>query len=230
MNTSISERRKIKMKPQILHPYHYSYVSKQVENLLNVYTSVNDLQTIQTFQGLAYEKIHAVLADDVYFSTLITQLIDRRLTKKKSTMILEELKQFVIPFQPPSDKQLIKVFKKVKKLKLPKWGEHDLRDYNYFGWNDLGTGRKFMILYQENQIIGVYGTISPTIKKGLCAICNEISNVSLFLATTKSSGDGTYTKKGNYICYDSARCNHQMSDLEGLNHFIDNILLDPTNN
>ncbi|MGX6990431.1 hypothetical protein ACWN8M_02160 [Pseudolactococcus reticulitermitis] len=34
-----------------------------------------------------------------------------------------------------------------------------------------------------------------------------MTTVSLFLATTKSGGDGTYTKKGNYICLDSDECN-----------------------
>lgn len=54
---------------------------------------------------------------------------------------------------------------------------------------------KFILAYRENKLIGVHGTLSPTIVKGVCSICQTITNVSMFLATTKSGGDGTYTKK-----------------------------------
>ncbi len=47
-----------------------------------------------------------------------------------------------------------------------------------------------------------------------------MTTISLFLATTKSSGDGTYTKKGNYICLDSDACNQHLYDLSFFHDFL----------
>lgn len=82
---------------------------------------------------------------------------------------------------------------------------------------------KFILAYRENKLIGVHGTLSPTIVKGVCSICQTITNVSMFLATTKSGGDGTYTKKGNYICHDSDTCNQQLTQPEYLEAFMENV-------
>lgn len=211
------------MTSQNLHPYELIFVKKQVDKLVNSYRSLNDSSTIQTLQGLAQENITMVLKEENLFSQTIEQFMDQQLTKVKAEKIINELKDFVIPFEQPSEKQLIKLFKKIKKFKQPNWTEYDLRDFNYIGWNDKGTQRKYIVLYHNKQLVGFSSILSPNIHKGACAICNEISDVSLFLSTTKSSGDGTYTKKGNYICHDSIRCNYQMSHLEGLMNFIDTI-------
>ncbi|MFU1789544.1 hypothetical protein ACM3BO_13340 [Mammaliicoccus sciuri] len=88
------------------------------------------------------------------------------------------------------------------------------------GWNDSGKQKKFIVLYEDDKLIGVSGDLSPTIKPGICSICKKESNVSMFLSTTKSKGDGTYTKNGNYICHDSEHCNQQLDQLNGLYEFI----------
>ena len=136
---------------------------------------------------------------------------------------LDELKETVLPFKEPSTPQVTKVFRKVKKLKIPEWENMDLRNNTYVGWNDAGTQKKFILAYRENKLIGVHGTLSPTIVKGVCSICQTITNVSMFLATTKSGGDGTYTKKGNYICHDSDTCNQQLTQPEYLEAFMENV-------
>lgn len=214
------------MTSPFIQPYDFIFIKKQVNNLVNAYRSVNDPNTIQALQGMTQENITMILNDKNCFSHTIDQFMDPKLTKDKAEKIVNELKEFVIPFKQPSDKQLLKPFKKVKKFKQPNWSEYDLRDFNYIGWNDKGTRRKYIVLYQNEQLIGFSDILSPKIQKGFCTICNESSNVSLFLSTTKLSGDGNYTKKGNYICHDSVRCNHQMSDLDGLNNFINIISSD----
>lgn len=203
------------MTSQIIHPYEFVFISKQIDGL------VNDRRTIETLQGLAHENITMVLNDESRFSHIVDQFMDLKLTKAKAAKIVDELKEFVIPFQQPSEKQLLKPFKKVKKFKQPNWSEYDLREFNFIGWNDKGTQRKYIVLYQNGELVGFSDMLSPNTHKGFCTICNETSNVSLFLTTTKSAGDGTYTKKGNYICHDSVRCNKQMSSLDGLMNFID---------
>ncbi|HCK2872238.1 TPA: hypothetical protein NZC54_003390, partial [Enterococcus faecium] len=51
----------------------------------------------------------------------------------------------------------------------------------------------------------------------------KTSNVSLFLSTTKAGSDGTYTKKGNYICHDSDQCNQQLTKLAPFYEFAERV-------
>ena len=85
--------------------------------------------------------------------------------------LLEDIHAFVLPFNQPTDNEVEKAFKKVKKLKMPTWSEYDLRDLSYVGWNDKGTQRKYIMLNQNGQLIGYSGTISPNIQRSVCAIC-----------------------------------------------------------
>ncbi|HBM4677298.1 TPA: FusB/FusC family EF-G-binding protein, partial [Listeria innocua] len=134
---------------------------------------------------------------------------------------LEGLKAYVIPFVPPSDVKLKKLFAKTKKLKIPAWSKLDLRDYTFYGWNDIAQQRKYIVTYEDGNLVGVNGTISPEIQKGVCSICQTHSKVSLFMTKTKSSSDGVYTTNGNYICYDSDVCNEQIKAHETLDEFIE---------
>lgn len=219
--TTTQREKENKLVMQIIKPYEFMYIKKDVYNLQNAYKSVNDRGTIKTLQAMTRENLHSILGGIIELNHVVEQLMDQKLTKAKADKLLEEIQTFVLPFNQLTDQEVVKAFKKVKKLKMPTWSEYDLRDLSYVGWNDKGTQRKYILLYQNEQLIGYSGTISPNIQRSVCAICKEISNVSLFLTTTKSSGDGTYTKKGNYICHDSIRCNKQLSDLAGLHNFIE---------
>ena len=80
---------------------------------------------------------------------------------------------------------------------IPNWSSLDLRENTYVAQHDPGQGRKFILFYDEHdKLQGTFGEFGSNAIKGLCAICQEMTTISLFLATTKSSGDGTYTKKG----------------------------------
>ncbi|MGC6768178.1 FusB/FusC family EF-G-binding protein [Enterococcus sp. LJL128] len=211
------------MNPTI-QPYEYNYVKNQAETLINTYTSVNDSGTVKTIQALAIGKINELFPEgQPEVDAFMEKMMNIRITRSRMERYLATLKEQVIPFDPPSNPQLTKLFRKTKKLKIPEWSELDLRDHTYVGWNDPGTQRKFIITHQGDKLVGVSGVLSPEIIKGACAICKTISNVSLFLATTKTASDGTYTKKGNYICHDSDQCNHQLLETEELSAFIKNV-------
>lgn len=211
------------MKPTI-QPYQFIAIKEQVSILLNTYSSVNDQTTVKTVQALCSEKVAALFTDkQPAVEQLMTQVLDRTLTRARAEKYLETLKEAVIPFDAPSNQQLTKLFRKTKKLKIPEWEDFDLRNNTYVGWNDAGTQKKFIIAYYNDKLIGVNGSLSPTIIKGVCSICQTITNVSLFLATTKTAGDGTYTKKGNYICHNSETCNQQLSQTEHLKEFMENV-------
>jgi hypothetical protein len=151
------------------------------------------------------------------------QFMNTALTRDKFEKLFEEMKQFVIPMAIPSTKQIEKSFRKVKKMQHPDLEAKDFRELSYLGWNDSGTNRKYLLRKIDGRFVGTYGSFSTDVQKGHCAICNQISTVAFFLATTKSAGDGTYTKKGNYICTDSDQCNRQLTQIETLERFWDTV-------
>ncbi|MDH6363235.1 hypothetical protein M2139_000345 [Enterococcus sp. PF1-24] len=208
------------MKPTI-QAYQYVFIRKEVEQLLNTYSSVNDQKTVKTVQAFAEERISQLFPENPFeITAFLKEILDIRLTKAKAEKALLDLKVFIEPFQQPEKAQLEKVFKKVKKLPLPEWGALDLYEHTYVGWNDPASQRKYLTFYQDGKLTGISGRLSPNVSKGICSICQKTSSVALFLATTKASSDGTYTKKGNYICQDSSSCNHQLSDYQQFQDFI----------
>nr|WP_263314110.1 FusB/FusC family EF-G-binding protein [Mammaliicoccus sp. Marseille-Q6498] len=207
-----------------IQPYQYVSIKQKSEQLLNVYKSVNDPKTIDTFQAMTYDHISQLFEEEHSEVEQFTNIImNQKISRAQADKLLLGLKSYVIPFEQPSNKQLEKVFKKTKKLKIPDWENIDLKESSYIGWNDSGKQKKFIVLYEDEKLTGVVGDLSPTIKPGVCSICKKESNVSMFLSTTKSKGDGTYTKNGNYICHDSERCNQQLDHLDGLYEFVQTV-------
>ncbi|MCC2753114.1 FusB/FusC family EF-G-binding protein [Enterococcus gallinarum] len=204
-----------------IEPYQFHFIKHQVQQLVRTYQSVNDRHTIRTVEMLTEEAIQPFFSEeDKEAQSLIRQFFDSSLTMSKSLTILEALKKNVRPFQVPSVKQTEKLFRKVKKLKVPDFSQTDLRDYTYLAWDDIGSQSKFMIVNTQKGYQGIYGHLSIEVKKGICPLCQHESTVSMFLSLTKSGGDGTYTKRGNYICRDSEQCNQQMEQRETLDEFV----------
>lgn len=202
----------------MIQPYEYNFIKNQVIQLINVYKTVNDKQTILTTQSLATGKILPIVGDD-FHEEIRRYYLDVTLTNQKALSLFEMIKEQVEPFQPVSDKQIEKSFRKVKKLKYPNWEHYDLKETNYLAWDDIGTQRKYITFKCDDKLTSFFGVMSTDVIKNACAICHKIDNVAMFMSTTKSSGDGTYTKKGNYICKDSRRCNQQMETLDYLHDF-----------
>ena len=207
----------------VLAPYEYWYCKQQVSELVSAYHSVNDKQTIVTLQTLIQGRTEEFFGRDPLLAAYWEQFLDTGLTRDKFEKLFEEMKRFVTPMDVPSTKQIEKSFRKVKKMQYPELETKDFRDLSYLGWNDSGTNRKYLLRKIDGRFVGAYGSFSTDVQKGHCAICNQISTVAFFLATTKSAGDGTYTKKGNYIFTDSDQCNRQLTQLATLERFWDTV-------
>ncbi|MBC1601966.1 FusB/FusC family EF-G-binding protein [Listeria welshimeri] len=207
---------------EFIEPYQYNFIKYQLANVSRAYRSANDTSTLKALKSLTEEKINELFPANVLedhkelFSKLHTIT-----STKEAEPFLEDLKAYVIPFISPSDVKLKKIFAKTKKLKIPTWSKLDLRDYTFYGWNDIAQQRKYIVTYEDGNLVGVQGTISNEIHKGVCTICHTHSKVSLFMAKTKSASDGIYTTNGNYICHDSDVCNQQIKDHETLDEFIE---------
>lgn len=148
-------------------------------------------------------------------------MMNNQLSKMQAEKILSKLQAYVLPFEHPSKKQVDKVFRKVKKLKTPLISNEVLLESTFIGWNDVASNRKYIIYYNDfGNLDGFYGDISNQTVKGFCSICNKESRVTLFMRKTRTTSDGQYTKKGDYICFDSTVCNQQISDLSYFYHFL----------
>ncbi|MFC4653202.1 FusB/FusC family EF-G-binding protein [Lactococcus nasutitermitis] len=202
----------------MLKSYEYNRIKYLTFDLLNAYHSVNDSTTLEAVYAQIVNEIKN-LSEAPEIEQFLNALSNRRLSTAQAEKLLESLKALVEPFLLPSATQISKIFKKVKKLQQPNTEALDLRNYSYFAWNEIASGRKYIIT-QDGQ--GFYGTISGS-RKNICSICQQTSQVTQFLAVTKSKADGTYTKQGNYICLDSEKCNQQMQTIEGLEKFIETI-------
>lgn len=207
---------------EFIEPYQYNFIKYQLANVSRAYRSANDTSTLKALKSLTEEKINELFPANVLegHKELFSELHTITSTKEAEPF-LEDLKAYVIPFVSPSDVKLKKIFAKTKKLKIPTWSKLDMRDYTFYGWNDIAQQRKYIVTYEDGNLVGVQGTISNEIQKGVCTICHTHSKVSLFMAKTRSASDGIYTTNGNYICHDSDVCNQQIKERETLDEFIE---------
>ena len=208
-----------------LYPYQFNYIKERVAHLINVYNSVNDLNTIASIQETTREQIlNTFQSVDSSIQLEIEKLMNYQLSKMQAEKILSTLKGYVLPFEKKKKKQVDKVFRKVKKLKTPLISNEVLLESTFIGWNDVASNRKYLIYYNDfGKLDGFYGDISNQTVKGFCSICNKESRVTLFMRKTRTTSDGQYTKKGDYICFDSTVCNQQISDLSYFYHFLNKI-------
>ena len=206
----------------MIQPYEYNEVKQEIAQLINIYKTVSDKQVIATSQAQCTLKIKNMLEKSVY-QCIYDEYMDVHLTNARAVNLYEIIKESIDPFPSISSKQIEKSFKKVKKLMYPKLKTYDLKETTYLAWDDAGTQRKYIIFYCEGKLVGLYGVMAPQVIKNACSICNTIGNVSMFLTTTKRSGDGTYTKKGNYVCKDSISCNHKMKEKKHLYEFYETL-------
>lgn len=208
-----------------LYPYQYNFIADKIAHLLNVYHSVNDPKTVTSIQEAIREDILQTFpSTNSEITNSIEVLMNRKCSTAQAEKILKSFQSYVIPFEHPTKKQVERVFKKVKKLKTPFISDEVLLESTYIGWNDIASNRKYVIYYDSNhQLQGFYGDITQNTVKGFCAICNKQSNVTLFTRKTKATSDGRYTKKGDYICLDSTKCNQQLSAIQQFYQFLTKI-------
>ncbi|MGC4378482.1 FusB/FusC family EF-G-binding protein [Fictibacillus sp. Mic-4] len=197
----------------------YNFIKAQTRILINGHRTVNDPGVLNALQSITREKVLNLFTDA---GDEQLQLISPIVTVKDSLdeeRFLSTLKPYVIPFQV-TEQMIKKLFRKVKKLTIPSLKNIDLAEISYLGWDDKGSGKKYIVAQYQNRLIGLEGTFNYLNKKGICAICNKYEEVGLLMCQTKGSHQSGYIARGNHICLDSRRCNQNLTTLEKLNKFI----------
>jgi hypothetical protein len=201
----------------------YNFINYQIQVLINGYSTVNDPGVLVALKSLVRDKVFNLF--DV-LNAEQERLLEPVVNIKDSEQgqnYLTELREFVIPFQSVNETTLKKLFPKVKKLKIPRLNELDFKELSYLGWNDYGQESKYIVAQDDGKLKGFKGTFKNSSKKGICTICNTFGDVGMYVSESKKSSNGTYVKKGNYICQDSMECNGKLRDLVKLNEFIERV-------
>lgn len=192
-------------------------IEQQVNKILKAKLASNDKKIVAAVRELAITELREKL-------THVNEDIIKEVETVEDTigadLLFQSLKSYTIPFKSISEQGLQKLFKKDKKLKLPKLEVIDWQAISYLSWVDKGTNRQYIVLEKEGQYTALRGVVdahNPI--KGVCSICNQHSSVHLFTATVKGNGDN-YTSYSNYICDDSQLCNQKVSDYEKLQDFV----------
>lgn len=205
-----------------ISPSQYHFIRFQVKKLVNGYANSHDNDVRKALKSIVSENVQHewphLTAEQNELMEPITEIED----KEKADIFLAQIKSYVIPFNV-TDKQIIKLFPKVKKLKVPSFEEVDMRDISYLSWIDKGTLEKYIVTRRDDKLIGIKGSFTRSNQKGICSLCNQYGDLGMFLAEKKGRIQGSMMKRGNYICSDSQICNENLMSLDKLYTFVERL-------
>ncbi|MGE6257280.1 FusB/FusC family EF-G-binding protein [Heyndrickxia sporothermodurans] len=201
----------------------FNFIKRQTDILINGHSTVNEINVLNALKLLAKEKVFNLFGEMSEEQQQIIEPIVGVEDRDGADKYLLQLRPYVIPFKEVTEQTLKKLFPKVKKLKVPKLDKLDLKEISYISWIDEGSSKKYLVAWLNNKLVGLSGTYTKINKKGICALCNRHEEVGMFLSEKKGAIKDTFTKKGNYICYDSHKCNLNLVEVDKLYDFIDRL-------
>jgi hypothetical protein len=200
----------------------FNFIKDQAKILVTGQATGNDAEVLNVLRHLAQEKVFKQFpALTKEQQAVLSPLVHVKETTDAEAF-LEQLRPYVIPFKTVTDQALKKLFPKAKKLKGPKLDALDFKKISYLGWIESST-LMYLVTEKDGVLQGVHGTLTRSHKKGICSICNRHSEVGLFTAKTKTSGQDNFVKRGNYICQDNSVCNDNINSLDRLNEFVERL-------
>lgn len=210
------------MKKQ-LQPFQFVQITQEVQHVISAYKSVNDSKVVGVLQLDLIKLLDELsIKLEPVVEKMLEVVMEKNCTHERASKALQSLKTLVEPFPEMDEKQIDKVFKKQKKVQYPSDWTTDRYQQTYWGWDDFGNQKKYLIVPQKNRYVGLHGDMDPQPLNGLCAICHELSTVSMFSVKLKARGAaGNYTKRGNLICRNSTECNARINDPKHLERFVD---------
>lgn len=197
----------------------YNFIKDQTKILVAGQASTNDAEVLNVLRHLAHEKVFKLFPSLTEQQKKILHPLVQVKELGEAETFLEQLQPYIIPFGAVSDQGLKKLFPKAKKLKGPKLETINLGRTSYLAWTE-SSNLMYLVVRENDGLIGVQGSFTRSGKQGICTLCNRHSEVGMFIAKTKSSGQDQFIKRGNYICQDSAACNDNIKTLDRLNEFV----------
>jgi len=198
----------------------FNFIKGQAEILVNGMATSSDAEVLSVLRHLAQEKVFGLFPSLNEEQKAVLQPLTAVKETADAKAYLEQLATYVVPFQNVADQGLKKLFPKAKKLRGPKLDTVDFNKLSYLGWIESST-LMYLVLEKDGRLEGLHGSFNRSAKHGICSICMRHSQVGLFTAKTKGSGQDNFVKRGNYICQDNETCNRNIDTLERLHKFVE---------
>ncbi|WP_431029718.1 FBP domain-containing protein [Lysinibacillus sp. LZ02] len=198
-----------------MNVFQMHLVEKQTMKLLNSIATTKDESVLNAVRGvidttLTEADVPRFIIDDV--------LVVKERPQLEPFMTFVKLN--VEPFPDVSEQVVKRLWKKDKKVKPPKVTDPLV---TFVSWDDTTTRSRYFVYEQEGKLVGVKGVLSMEKRQGICALCQQHKDVSLF--TTKEKGDieGTYKTYSQYICADTMSCERNIDSAEKLQSFMETV-------
>ncbi|OHW63565.1 fibronectin-binding protein (FBP) [Andreesenia angusta] len=204
-----------------IEKHRYNYIKKCLQNLNSAFRTSVDENIINVTKAHLNEKILSAfenLTEDEKEIIDITKISD----PLHIDTYLSRLDKYTFGMKSVTKSQLLKVFKKEKKLHIPDLETLEAKKV-YLGWTDNSTRKMFIAYDIDGVLLGMTCRIisQKNTNSYVCALCNyvgrdgEVISVSP-VCKTRESGRDTYKSIGISICKNSDECNSRISSIERL--------------
>lgn len=199
----------------------YNHVVKCLRDLNQAFANCVDEKVVQATQGYLQEKIYNHIDD---LTPEREELLDiMNLTNQlEIDVYLENLKPYIESLPKITNNQIKKIFKKDKKLRIPKFTEEDYKGA-YLSWVDDSTRKLYVLFYMENKYVGMACRIPNPSNRNIhvCSVCHKIgeNNDVAFVSPVCKSRDqdkGAYRSIGFEMCLHGDKCNERIMHTERL--------------
>lgn len=201
--------------------HEYNYIKKRLNDLNNAFKGCVDINIIEATKAYIHGNILNIFSN---LSEDERALLD--ISKIKNPLhinkYLAELDEYVYGMPNITNAQIIKLFKKEKKLKLPSLNSQDSKNV-YLGWVDDSINKLFVAYNMNGKLIGMScRTLKYTSNNtNRCTLCNHVGgeNEVAFVSPickTSNAGEGSYKSIAFDICLDSEKCNDRIVSIEKL--------------
>jgi len=208
--------------------HEYNYIKKSLNDLKITFRGCVDINIIETTKAYIHEKILSLFTN---LSEEEKELLDiSKITECcHIDKYLAELYEYVYGMPNITNGQIIRLFKKEKKFKLPPLNVQASKNV-YLGWIDKSTRKLFVTYNMNGNLIGMACRIVNCNSKNthICALCNhsgdenEVSFVSPICKTDNAS-EGGYRSIGFNICLNSEECNERIVTTEKLEKLLKDV-------
>lgn len=208
--------------------HEFNYIKKCLSDLDSAFKNCLDANVIIADKAYIQNKIWSKFD---YLSPEQIELLD--ISKITSSISIESfskgLEQYVYGASNITNAQINRIFKKEKKIKLPRATAQDSK-LVYLGWIDESIRKLFIVYNLDGKLVGMACRLlnTTTNSSHICSLCNhvgpekEVAFVSPVCKTPSYNSDA-YRSIGFHICLDSAKCNERITSVEKLESLLKNV-------
>lgn len=205
--------------------HELNYINQCLSDLNNAFINCKDKNIIMANKAYIQNKIWNYI-DNLTHNQKDILDISKITNPIHISGYLKTLDKYVYGIPPLSASDIKKIFKKEKKLKLPKL-DNESEKLVYHGWIDPSIRKLFIVYNFNDKLLGMACRLSEvnTTNTHICTLCNhagpqsEVDFVSPICKTSRTTEDA-YKSLGFYVCLDSKKCNERITSTKKLEELL----------